>query len=160
MIYLIILLTILLDYLTSYFIPVYFNQINLFFPMLTLTFLVFYFKKSKSKKYLKIVFIAGILYDLFFSYIFLFNTLVFLLFGKILLKVDKLIRYNYFISILMLILFIFLYDLILYILIYISGYNLVTINDLFYKFSRSLILNISFYFLITIIFNNKKVLKL
>jgi len=159
MIYIIILIIIFLDYLISYFIPSYFNELNLFFPMLTLTFLVFYFKKNKTKNYLKTVFITGLIYDLLFSYIFLFNTLVFLLFGKILLKIDKLIRYNYVISLFMLIIFIFLYDLILFILVYISGYNVVTINDLIYKFSHSLILNIIFYFLITIIFNNKKILK-
>ena len=157
--YLIILIVILCDFLISYFIPLPFNELNYFYPMLTLTFLVFYFKKSKTKNYLKLVFITGIIYDLLFSYIFLFNTLIFLLFAKILYKVDKLIRYNYFISIIVLITFIFLYDLILFILVFISGYNIVTINDLIYKFTHSLILNIGFYFLLTIIFKNKKILK-
>ena len=158
MIYIIILICIFLDFLISYFIPNYFNNMNYFYPMLTLTFLVFYYKKGYNKNYFKIVFITGLLYDLCFSYIFLFHVLVFLLFYKILKKVDKLIRYNFIVSIFMLIIFLFLYDLILFLLCFISGYSLVTFNDLFYKFSHSLILNISFYILLTIIFNNKKLL--
>lgn len=157
--YLIILGIILIDYLISYFVPGYFNNLNYFFPMLTLTFLVFYFNECDSKKYLKVTIITGLIYDLFFSYIFLFNTLVFFLFGKILKKTDKLIRYNYVVSIVMLVFFIFLYDLILFGLVYISEYNSITFNDLIYKFSHSLALNISFYLLLTIIFHNKKILK-
>ena len=156
MIYLIIISVILVDYLISYFVPIYFNSLGLC-SMFTLTFIVFYFKRSKSKNYLKNVLITGFLYDLFFSYIFLFNTLVFLLFGKILIKVDKMIRYNNFISILMLILFIFLYDLILFILVSISEYNIASFNDLIYKFSHSLLLNIGFYLWLLIVFKNKKI---
>ena len=156
MIYLII-ITLIIEFLITYFIPNYFNNLNYFFPMLTLTLLVFLFKKLKNNKYTKIVIITGFIYDLFFSYIFLFNTLIFLLFSKILIKVDKVIRYNYVVSIVLLIFLIFLYDLILFGLIYISNYNTISISDLIYKFSHSLILNISYYILITIIFYNKKI---
>ena len=159
MIYLIIIGVILLDYFISYFVPVYFGNLNYFFPMLTLTFIVFYFNKCDAKKYLKVVGITGIIYDLVFSYLFLFNTLIFILFGKILKKVDKLIRYNYLVSIVMLVLFIFLYDLILFGLVYITEYNSVNFNDLINKFTHSLALNLGFYFLLTIVFHNKKILK-
>jgi len=158
MIYIIILITIIIDFLISYFIPIYFNNLNIFYPMLTLTFLIYYFKKTTNKKYLKIVLITGLLYDILFSYLFLFNTIIFLLFSKILIKIDKVIRYNYLISILLLILFIFLYDFILFILIYISKYNTISFYDLIYKFKNSLILNIIFYCLLNIIIN-KNVLK-
>ncbi|MBR3661133.1 MAG: hypothetical protein IKN63_04420 [Bacilli bacterium] len=157
MIYIIGLIVIIIDYLISYFIPIYFNNLNYFFPMLTLTFLVFIFKKNKD--YIKLSIMIGIIYDLLFSYIFLFNTLIFVLFAKILKKVDKLIRYNYIVSIVMLVFFIFLYDLILFGLVYLSEYNGITINDLINKFSHSLVLNLSFYFLLTIIFYKKKILK-
>ena len=156
MIILIVIIVILLDFLLSYFIPNYFNNLNYFYPMLTLTFLVYCYKKNKN--YNKIIIITGLIYDLLFSYIFLFNTLIFLLFSKILKKIDNLIRYNYLISIIVLILFIFLYDLILFILVYISGYDNINFNDLIYKFSHSLILNITFYILLTIIFYNKKII--
>ena len=44
MTYLIIFLIILIEFLISYFIPVYFGELNYFVPMLTLTFLVYYYK--------------------------------------------------------------------------------------------------------------------
>ena len=159
MIYIILICVILIDYLISYFVPLYFNNLNYFVPMLTLTFLVFIFKKVNTKNYFKIIIVAGLLYDLLFSYLFLFHTLVFFLFRKILIKVDKLIRYNYLVSILMLIIFIFLYDLILFGLVYISEVNVVYLNDLIYKFTHSLALNLSFYFLLTVIFYKKNIIK-
>ena len=155
MVYIIIFICIILDFLISFTIPNYFNNLNLFYPMLTLTFLVFLYKKVHGKKYYKIIIMAGICYDLIFSYIFLFHTLIFLLFAKILNKIDKLVRFNIIINIFVLITFLFLYDLILFILVYISSYNVVTIYDLFYKWTHSLILNISFYFLLTIVLNKK-----
>ena len=157
MIYLIIIFVLMLDFFISYFLPSYFNSFS-YFPLFTLTFLVFYFKKSKSKNYLKHVLITGFFYDLLFSYVFLFNTLIFLLFGKFLIKVDKLVRYNFFVGLIMLVFFIFLYDFILFVLVYISEYNIVSINDLIYKVSHSLLLNVSFYLLLIIIFHNKKYL--
>ena len=155
MIYIIAIICIILDYLIAFFIPNYFNNLNLFYPMLTLTFIIYLYKKINNKKYYKIVITSGIIYDLLFSYLFLFNTLVFILFAKIMIKIDKLIRYNIVVSIVMLILFIFLYDLILFGLVYISSYNSVTFNDLIYKFYNSLLLNIIFYVILTIIFNKK-----
>jgi len=149
MIYIVIIVCLFLDFILSYFLPSYFNQLNLFYPMLTLTFLIYYYQK-KSNNYIKIVIFTGILYDLFFSYICLFNVLMFLAISKILKKVDKLVRYNFFIGLIMLIFSIFLYDLVLFIIVYISEYNMVTFHDLIYKFSHSLLINIAFYLLLSI----------
>lgn len=157
--YLLIILTIILDYLLIYFLPSFFNQISLFYPMLTLTLIVFLYKKIDNKKYFKLVFIIGFIYDLLFSYIFLFNSLIFLMFAKVIKKVDKYIRYNLFVNIILVIIFIFLYDFILFLLVLISDYNLVSLSDLIYKFKNSCILNISFYILISIGFKNVKFIK-
>ena len=54
-----ILVTILLDFLISYFIPSYFNSLNLFYPMLTLTLVVFLYNKIDFKNYFKVVFFDG-----------------------------------------------------------------------------------------------------
>lgn len=156
--YLLIISTIILDYLLIYFLPSFFNQISLFYPMLTLTLIVFLYKKFDNKKYFKLVFIIGFIYDLLFSYIFLFNSLIFLMFAKIIKKIDKYIRCNLFINIILVIIFIFLYDLILFLLVLISDYNLVSLTDLIYKFKNSCILNISFYVLISLILRNKKII--
>ena len=156
MLYLIILITISLDFLITYFIPSYFNNLNLFYPMLTLTLIVFLYQKVENKKYFQTVFITGLIYDFLFSYILLFNSLVFLMFAKIIKKVDKYIRCNFLVSLILLVICIFLYDLILFLLVRVSNYSIVTFNDLIYKFQNSLILNISFYILLNIIFKNKE----
>ena len=151
--YIVFFITIILDFLMTYFIPSYFNNLNLFYPMLTLTLIVFMYNRIENKKYFRIIFISGFVYDLLFSYIFLFNSLIFLLFGKIIKKVDKLIRCNFLVKIVLLIIFIFLYDFILFILVKISNYSIVNFNDLLYKFKNSIIMNIGFYILLNIIFN-------
>ncbi len=157
--YILIIITIILDALLSYFIPAYFNNLNFLFPMLTLTLIVFLYGKIKDKNFFKVVFLTGFIYDILFSYIFLFHSLIFLMFAKILKKINKYISYNLITNLIMVILFIFLYDLILFLLIYITRYNVVTFKDLVYKFSHSLILNLSFYLLLTIIFKSKKFIK-
>ncbi len=153
--YIIIIITIILDYLLSYFIPSYFNNLTLFYPMLTLTLVIFL--HNKTSNYFKTIFIIGFIYDLLFSYIFLFNSLIFLLFGKLVKKIDKLIRTNYLVNILLVIVCIFLYDLILFMLVKLSNYNVVTLSDLFYKFKNSIILNVLYFSLLSIIkIPNKK----
>ena len=150
-----ILITIFLDFIIIYFGNSYFNNINLFYPMLTLTLIVFLYNKVDFKKYFKTAFWIGFLYDLIFSYIFLFHALIFLLFAKIIKKVDKYIKCNLLVSIILVIIFIFIYDLVLFLLVKISNYNIVTLSDLFYKFRNSLLLNIIYFLLLNILFNGK-----
>lgn len=138
----------ILDYLLIYYIPSYFSNLNLLYPMLTLVYIIFLYHKMPYKKYLKRVILIGFIYDLLFSYIFLFNTLLFLFLAKIMKKINRYIRYNMITDILFLIFFIFLYDFILFILVNITYYNKVNIGSLFYKFKNSIILNLIFYFLL------------
>lgn len=145
MIYILIFFVILLDYLLIYFIPSYFNNLYLFYPMLTLTLTVFLYKKVDNKNYLKTVFLIGIIYDFLFSYIFLFNSLIFLMFAKLIKKIYKYLRCNLITQIILVICFIFIYDLFLFLLIRISNYNNVLFIDLVYKVKNSILLNITFY---------------
>ncbi len=159
MLYIIILITIGLDYLITYFIPSYFNNLNLFYPMLTLTLIIFLYNKLDNKKYFQTIFITGLIYDFLFSYIFLFNSLVFLLFGKIIKKIDKFIRCNFLVNVILVIVCIFLYDLILFFLVKISNYSIVSFHDLLYKFQNSILLNVIFLLLLNVIFKDKKLNK-
>ena len=91
-----------------------------------------------------------------YSYIFILNGLIFLLFGKIIKKINKYIEINNITRLILIIIFIFLYDLFLFLLVYLTKYDLVSFNDLLYKFSHSLILNIMYYVLLIIILKNYK----
>ena len=159
MIYIITFIFFSLDYLLIYLIPSFYNNLSFLYPMLTLTLIVFLYKKVSNKNYLKIIFIIGFIYDILFSYIFLFNSLIFLMFAKIIKKIDKYIRCNLIVNILLVCFFIFLYDLILFLIIYISDYNIVLFKDLIYKFKNSLILNVSFYCLIEFIIKKIEIRK-
>ena len=159
MIYIFLIICLIFDYIYPLFIPSFFNNLNLFYPMFTLTYLVFLYKKINNKKYYKLIIISGILYDLLFSYLLLFHTVLFIFYYKILKKLDKFIELNIFIKILILIIFILIYDLLLFLLIYITDYNVVTINDLLYKFSHSIIINILYYIWLLIILDKKLIKK-
>ena len=108
-----IIITFLIDYLLSYFIPISFNNLNYFYPMLLIVLIVYLYNKIPRKKYFNTIFILGIIYDL-----------------------------------------------ILFCLIYLTKYNTITFNNLLYKFSHSIIINISYYFLLNIIINKKIVNKI
>ena len=159
MIYIFLFISIIFDYLYTFFIPSFFNNLNYFYPMFTLTYLVFIYNKIKIKKYLKLIIISGIIYDLLFSYLFLFHTILFYIYYKIINKINKYIEINIIIKLIILILFIFIYDGILFLLIYISKYNIVNFNNLIFKFSHSIIINIMFYIWLFIIFKNIRLKK-
>ena len=153
--YIIGFIIIILDGFIVYLIPSYFNELNYFYPMLSITFLVSMY--GYSKNYLKTSFILGFIYDLFYSNIFLYNSLIFLLLAKINKKIFNYIQNNLFNKILILLLNIILYDTINFFIVYFSKYNNVSFNDLVYKVSHSLLLNIIFIIIFNILL--KKVLK-
>lgn len=134
---------IILDGIITYFIPSYFNKLNYLYPMLTVS-LIPYLYNFNTKDYYKFIFILGIIYDLFYSNIFFFNAFIFLILGIIDIKIFKVFNVNIIVHILLIILNIIIYDLILFILVYLTNYQCLTIIDYFYKIKNSLILNIIF----------------
>ena len=85
-----------------------------------------------------------------------YKKIWFLLFAKIIKKIDKYFRLNILVNIILIIIFIFIYDFILFGIAYLSKENIVTIYDFFYKFKHSLVLNISYYCLLRIVLKNVK----
>ena len=131
---------VILDGLIIYFIPNYFNKLNYFYPMLTISFIPFICLNKKSFYILTII--IGIIYDLLYSNIFLYNVILFI----ILISLDKKIK-NYFkdslmLFILLALLNIVIYDTIGFLLTIITSYQSITIYDLFYKINHSILLNI------------------
>lgn len=132
---------ILLDGLITYYIPCYYNQLSFFFPMLTISFIPFLFN-GNLKKYYQLSFVIGIIYDLLYSNLFLFNAFCFLFLSKINIKLMKLFENSLLFYILLVILNIFLYDATCFLLVYLTNYQAVTLNDFFYKIEHSMLLNI------------------
>jgi len=151
--YIIGIIIVILDGVFVYFFPSYFNELNYFYPMLSLTFLVSIY--GYSKNYLKTSFVLGFIYDLLYSSIFLYNTLIFLLLSKINKRIFSYIQINLFNKILLLLLNIILYDSINFFIINFSKYNKLVFNDLIYKISHSLLLNIIFIIFINYILKKR-----
>ena len=151
--YLIIsLLIVLLDGIIIYFVPSFFNKINYFYPMLTITLIPFI---AKDKKRLWLVILLGFIYDLLYTNIFLYNTLIFLLLGIINNKIINYFDSSIFLYIMLTVLNIIMYDSITFILVIITNYHDITINDLIYKIKHSLLLNIMSVFIYFFLFNKK-----
>ena len=151
--YLIIsLIIIMLDGIITYYIPSYFNNLNYFYPMLTISLIPFLYK-GNSKYFYQYIFFIGIIYDLLYSNIFLFNSLIFLVLSKIDTKLFKIFKENLFIYLIIVILNILLYDGIIFLLIYLTNYQVVTIIDYIYKIEHSIILNIIFGIIYYLIFS-------
>lgn len=135
------LLVIIIDGVLIYYNPSYFNNIGYLYPMLTVSLIPFISINNKKKYYFYGIFL-GIVYDLLYSNIFLYNVILFIL----LIRIDKLIIKYYksslFLFIISAILNIVIYDFISFLLIMLTNYQVVNINDLLYKISHSLILNI------------------
>lgn len=140
--WLIIIITILLDGIIVYYMPSFSNNLTYFYPMLTISLIPILYSYNSCKKFYKTCFIMGFIYDLLYSNIFLYHALIFLLIGKIDSKIYKVMKDNLIMKILLVILNIIIYDTIGFILIIFSHYEDLSINSLFYKISHSLLLNI------------------
>lgn len=143
-------LLVILDGLIIYYIPSYFNNISYLYPMLTISFIPFLIKKKNSTPY--IIIIIGLLYDLLYSNIVLYNVFLFFMLAYI----NNLISHYFKDSLLLFIslgvINIVIYDTITFLLVIITSYQTITLNDLLYKIENSLLLNIMsiiiFYFLL------------
>lgn len=82
-----IIFTLLLDFYCSYLIKSNYNNLTIFFPMLTIASLIVIKSLIKNNNVLLIVFfLLGIFYDLIYSFSFPINSILFLLIGFILNK--------------------------------------------------------------------------
>ena len=134
-------LVIILDGILIYYNSSYFNNISYLYPMLTISLIPFFSINNKRKYYVYGVFI-GLVYDLLYSNILLYNVILFVF----LMSINKIIIKNYKQSLVLFILLsllnIVIYDSISFLLVLLTNYQIVTISDLIYKISHSLILNI------------------
>ena len=150
--YLIIsLLVIVIDGVISYILPSYFNKINYIYPMFTIT-LIPFLSRNDNKKNIIYIFIIGLIYNLLYSNIFLFHPLVFIILSKIDNLFLKIFKENIISYIMLAIINIVFYDSLYYLLIILTAYQVVSINDLLYKIKNSLPINIMsvfvYYFLV------------
>ena len=133
------LLVIILDGVITYLIPSYFNKLNYFYPMLTISLIPIFINK---KNYYLYIILLGSLYDLLYSSIFLYHIIIFIILINIDIKIAKYFKYSLLLFLLLSLLNIIIYDGIGFILIIITSYQQVNFYDLIYKIDHSILLNI------------------
>lgn len=140
----ILIISVYLDGLLSLFLPYIPGQLSIFTPMLTLVSLLIIYPlyRKKEKKYFITLFITGIIYDLLYTNLLFYNALVFVLFGFII----KFIYENLDVSSIKLIfyeiLIIVAYELLISLFILIFNLVPISINEIVYKITHSLLLNL------------------
>ena len=147
-------IVILLDGIITYFIPSYFNNLNYFYPMLSIT-LISFFNLERQENY-NIILIIGILYDLLYSHILFYNAIIFLFIAIIDNYLKKYFKESLIFLIMITIINIVFYDSIGFLLVILTNYNIITLTDLLYKILHSLILNIMSVFVYFFLFKKRK----
>lgn len=151
----IVLISLLLDGILNNTLPYMKDNLSFFTPLITIISLLivypFYYKKN-SKYYLTAI-ILGLIYDLLYTNMLFLNSILFLAIALLIQIIYKNIELNYLNIILYIILTIITYEISQYILIIIFNLTSITINQLFYKISHSLLLNIIYGELLYLIIN-------
>lgn len=137
-------LSLILDGLSTNFLPYLVGDLSIFTTMFTVVtvFLLYPLFDKDHKRYYLYSFILGIIYDLFYTNLFLYHGLVFLLLAYLtafIYKSFRITKINFFLCP---ILIISLYEFIFGGMIFILNLVPVTFNQIFYKISHSLISNI------------------
>ena len=139
---LIIVMSFIIDGILTNFLP--YIELSLFMPLLTLIsiFLIYPFYKKSDTKYFLIVIIVGIIYDLFYTNLLFFNSLLFLLVAYL----SKTIYKNLEISSIKLPIYITIviitYEILTALILLIFNVVPITFSNVLYKISHSIILNI------------------
>ena len=149
------LITILLDGLILYFVPSYFNKINFFYPMLTISLISFLYHDNEKQFYYFIIFM-GIIYDILYTNILLYNVILFLIIAIIDVKILKCFKNHLLLFLLIIILNISIYDVISFSLIILTSYQSTNIYDLIYKLEHSVLLNILSGFVFFFLFKKER----
>ena len=153
----IMILSLLLDGILTNYLSYLPNDLSLFTPSLTLIsiFLIYPFYRKNIKKYLITIFILGFLYDLFYTNLFFYNAIIYLLLGYLIGFIYKNLEISFIRNLFYLPLIIILYESINALIILIFHFVPITLDKLIYKISHTLLLNIIYaeiiYLLIKII---------
>ena len=140
----VLILSLLLDGLLTNYLPFLINDLSLLTPLLTVSsiIIVYPFYRKKENKYYILLFIFGMLYDLFYTNLLFFNGILFVIIGFI----SKYIYKNYGITPLKLVLYIIIiisiYESLTGIILLLFNIVSISFNRIFYKITHSLLTNI------------------
>lgn len=149
----ILIVSLLLDGLLTNYLPFLINDLSLLTPLLTVSsiIIIYPFYRKKENKYYLLLFIFGMIYDLFYTNLLFFNGILFVIIGFI----SKYIYKNYGLSLVKIILYIILiisiYESLTGIILFSFNIVSITFNRIFYKITHSLLTNIIYIELVYLI---------
>lgn len=140
----IVICSILLDGISTNFLPYSPSTLSLFTPLLTVVsfILIYPFYRKKVKKYYIISITIGLIYDLLYTNLLFVNSILFFIIAYVTKIIYKNIEVNYLNIILFVIVIISLYEALNGLIIVVFNLVPITIESLIYKITHSLLLNI------------------
>ena len=140
----IIIISFLLDGLLTNYLPYLVGDLSWFTPLLTVVslFIIYPFYRKEEKKYFIIVFVLGILYDLFYTNLLFFNAVMFSLVGILSRWIHKNYEMGFIKLIIYAIIIICFYEISTASILWIYHIVPMSISRIFYKISHTLLLNI------------------
>ena len=152
----IVICSILLDGISTNFLPYSPSTLSLFTPLLTVVsfILIYPFYRKKVKKYYIISITIGLIYDLLYTNLLSVNSILFFIIAYVTKIIHKNIEVNYLNIILFVIVIISLYEALNGLIIVVFNLVPITIESLIYKITHSLLLNILTTEIIYIIIKN------
>ena len=157
MISLIIVISFIIDYFVSLYLPYEKNNLSYFTPLFIpiLIYLLYPLFKNR-KKYILISIIIGIIYDLIYTNLLFFNGIIFFLISIITMLIYKYFKNNIYLNIIYLLLIIIFYELISILIYMLFGIINISFNDIIYRITHIIIINIIYGTILYMIISHKK----
>ena len=153
---LIIIISFILDIILSNLLPYWKNSLSLFTPLFVpLTIYLIYPYYKTNKKYLREVFITGLLYDLFMTNLLFFNSFIFLILGIITISIYKKFKIDFKSNIIFSIIIIIIYEITEVIIFNISKMTIISLKELIYYIIHSILINLVYAEIVSIIYFNR-----
>lgn len=137
-------ISLILDGLLSNYLPFTIGNLSFFTPLLTMTSILFIYPllNKNKKNYFILIVIFGIIYDLSYTNLLFYNSILFLLVAFFTIKIYELLPVNFLSITIYLILLIIIYETLNILFIIIFQVRNVVFKDYYYKVSHSILLNI------------------
>ena len=154
---LIITISFVIDYYLSLYLPYEKNSLSYLTPLFIPILIYLLYPLFKNKKtYILVSIIIGIVYDLIYTNLLCFNGIIFLFISLITILIYKYFKNNIYLNIIYLLLIIIFYELVSVLLFIIFGVISVSIYEVFYKITHTIIINLIYGTTIYIVINHKR----
>lgn len=142
----IVVISLLLDGILTNFLPYGVESLSLFTPLTTLVSIVIvyqlFYQSHNQKQYLIMSMVIGFLYDLLYTNLLFFNSLLFLLVAYITMFLHKQLGEGYVKIILHVLIIIVTYELVTFLCIVVFNLVPISMDRLLYKISHSILFNL------------------